>query len=117
MSIGVRIVGISITLIALSLSSNRLGRDYFLFVGLHGCTFSSAAGFAFRHILIHHKSIIIIGLSSDMALDTLVGHISYVLSINTDESIWYPFILALPIIAVISLGVSIYSVFVLFVTP
>ena len=118
MSIGVQIVGIFITLIALSLSSNRLGRDYFLAVGLLSCTFNSAVGFAFRHILSHCTSIIIIDLSSGMALGTLVGRfLNYVLSIKTDEGIWYPFILALSIIAGMSLGVSIHSVWVLFVTP
>ena len=107
MFISVRIVGIFITLVALILSSNRLGRDYFLVVGLLSFTVNSAVGFAFRHILSRCTSIIIIGMSSGMALGTLVRYVSYVLSINTDEDIWYPFILALTIIAGISLGVSI----------
>ena len=117
MFIGVLIVDIFICLLALSLSSKRLGRWFVLVVGLLSYTFGSAVGFAFMHILGHRKSIIIIGLSSGMAHTTLVGRIFYVLLIKTDEGIWQPYIAPLMIISGMILGGAMSVVWALSVNP
>ena len=112
------VVGISIGLLVTGLTSNRSGRKYVLLVVLINYTISSSIGFALhRQILSQFERFLLIGLFSGMPPAAASLHIVHVMSKNPGKEICHTNIMALMIMAGVTLLTPVITTWGLFVLP